>query len=880
MTRASSAPPGLPANITPPPGLPPDLGVSLSGEQYFPDITAGLGLKATVVVSVPKEEAFNANLSMEISFNAKASGGGIRAFYFDGIAYFMSNLKIDVAPAFNINDPAAVKAEAHIDVQFTPQFKLHGSFATYLKVGDVLEGAGTNGKITNAEFHIEPGKWYINIGTPSDPQGIRLKLGGATLAEIKMYMDIGKNIPPMPPLPAKVKALTGMGNFMANETLRASGNGFAFGSSIQIGDGQRKCLPGCDAFLYFYAKVLASAGFDLMLQDYGEAVCSNNDNEPLGINGWYASGQAYMLLESALGVGFKIFGQRKEVDILDVGVAAALQMKLPNPFWAKGAVGGKFRVMGGLVKGDIKFSFTVGESCQYSGGTNPDDNLLVINSLEPINEAERVDVAIHPNVTFNLPVGKEFLQSGASGSVTFQTQLAYAKLTYNGYDLPVDYVWQDDNTYLKLIPRVMLPPFDTVFLEVKVNIYKNNQLQAPDVKTAVFTTGPSYAEIPDFNVKASYPLDGQYNFYPSEWMSQKGYILLYANQPDLLALNAQQGKVSARITSAAGNAVNFPVTYSSAEAKLEFPLPAGNFSPQTLYKLEIIAKDGPANGGESTSRPGAAFRSGIPGSPESQENVLYDAYFRTSQYPRFFDKIAAFGDQQGLSVPAEYGSFKIPILTEPFDEFEIGQTGPVDLVQMSAKLEQTNWYASHVKPLIYEKYAGNQPGNYGIWIDERPAEPHGRIPYKAVLLESAQGGVSLRVNAAHFESGNPPAPGEPQQVYYLAPKVIGQDWDDICRDVWDYITNSWAGTCCLNYNCCYYINPNNGCSVTCDGYTNAEAYRNYYIGYMLPNETLRNMYRKIGLNLPASGAYPIEVSYRLPGLGHTTSIRSVNLQKN
>lgn len=879
MSRASSGP-GLPANPTPSPDLPANLGVSLSGVQYNPDITAGLGLKATVVIALPKEEAFNANLTLEALFNSKASGGGLRSIDFEGIAYFMTPVKITVAPEFSIDDPAVMKAKAVINVQFTPKFKLHGDLETFLKVGDVIEGLGPNGRVTNTEFHIEEGKWYINMGTPAVPQGLRLSLGGLTLAEIGMYMDIGNNIPPMPPLPAKVKALTGMGNFMANESLRASGNGFAFGASVKIGDGTRKCVPDCDAPIYFYAKILAMAGFDLMLQDYGDATCSNMGNGQLGINGWYASGQAYMLMEAAVGVGFKLFGVRKEMEILGVGAAAAVQMKLPNPFWAKGAVGGKFSVLGGLVKGDIKFNFTIGNSCQISGGSNPSDNLQVITNFDPISGAEQVDVAVHPGITFSLPIGKDFELSDANGTAVFKTELAYARLKYEGYYLPVTPVWQDDNMFLELVPLAMLPENDSVTLEVKVNIYKNNQALTPEIKTAGFWTGYSYEEIPDFNVKASYPIDGQYNFYPSEWMSQKGYILLNANQPDLLDVSAQNGRLVARITPSSGQAFENPVTYIPAQAKIEFPMPAAKLPLQTLFKLELIKKVQPLNsnnsGQENSNNKSASSTPGI-GDPE--DKVIFDVYFRTSQYPSFYDKIAGFATQQGASLNGGHGTFKNPVLGEKFDEYEIKGTDVGDMVFILAKLEQTNWFTSYIKPLIYNKYGGNQPNPMGIWVNERPAEPLGRIPAKAVSLEAADGGASLHVTADHFASGTAPVAATPQYMNYLAPHAIASDYHDICTDVWNYLFASAEGLCCMQYNCCYYVPvPNQTCSANCGIYDNAEDFRNNYYLTALPNQELRNLFLGVDLTPPYSGAYPLEVTYKLPGLGNTTSIRSINLQ--
>jgi hypothetical protein len=880
MTRDTSETP-LPNNETASPGLPPNLGVSLSGIHYIPDQTAGLGFKATVVICIPKENAFNANLSLEVLFN---SGGSLRAINLDGIAFFMDNIKLGLPPKFKASNTAALKAEAHIGAQFTPEFKLHGTLDAYLNVGNVLTGVGPNGHMIDAEFHIEPGYWYINIGTPEHPCGVKLKLGGASLATMQTYIDIGKNIPPMPPLPAAVQSMTGMGSFMQQESARATGRGFAFGANISIGDGQKKCLPACDAPFYYYANILATAGFDLMIQDYGDAQCSNT-NEPIGINGWYASGQAYALLQSGVGVGVKVFGIQKEVEVLSVGGAAALQMKLPNPFWARGAVGGYFSVLGGLVKGNVDFQFTVGESCQIVGGNNSENDLAVIAYLSPVDGSDQVDVAAHPSATFNIPIGQNYVVNDAisNQSVTFKAELDYARIKYKGYVMPSDVVWQEDKLFLEVIPRFMFPRYDTVTFEVKVNIFKNNQPLEPEIKTVSFISGDDYEGIPDFNVKASYPQDGQYNFYSAEWSEQKGYILLNANQPDLFAINSTSGRVVARVTAASGQSFETQAKYDINQKKIEFGLPSGQFQSQMLYKLELVKmQSGPtyASSGGNASKASAA--GSVTENPT--ELILYDTYFRTSLYTKFSDKVTALAAQNIPPVNSLTGTFRLPVNIEPFDRYETGGVANSDgMITATALLSQTNWYRDSIKPVMYDLYAGSTPGSNGIWIDERLPETYGRIPYKAVFIETTSGGNDLCVTSEQFKSGLANTFNANQSVHYFVPAVVSQDWGDLCIDVNYYVRALCAleddCPCCISWGCCAYMAGSYGCLSTCNNYANPILYANYYIQQRLPTQALRNMFLYKNLSAPIAGTYPVSMSYQLPGTNTVTSIRTLNIVK-
>ena len=78
----------------------------------------------------------------------------------------------------------------------------------------------------------------------------------------------------------------------------AGGRGLAFGASLQLNTGDLR-------FLIFYANFAAGLGFDVMLKDYGDSHCEGR-SERIGVNGWYAHGQAYAYLQGELGVRVKI----------------------------------------------------------------------------------------------------------------------------------------------------------------------------------------------------------------------------------------------------------------------------------------------------------------------------------------------------------------------------------------------------------------------------------------------------------------------------------------------------------------------------------------------------------------------------------------------
>ena len=239
-------------------------------------------------------------------------------------------------------------------------------------------------------MHFEPNTWYIHIGTPA--QRIRMALAG--FARVHGYLMMGSDIPELPQPPETVRSLLGVKgeSYDANreENNLATGKGIVFGAGVDISVDQ--------TYLMFFAKANLGAGFDIMLKKYADNLrCADSEGE-IGINQWYAKGQAYAYVQGSIGIKVKIFRRKRRFKILELGVAALLQAELPNPTWMQGTVGGRFRILGGLIKGKCKFKMTVGNRCNLE--ERPPEDITMIADMSPKKGDQNVDVFASPQVVF------------------------------------------------------------------------------------------------------------------------------------------------------------------------------------------------------------------------------------------------------------------------------------------------------------------------------------------------------------------------------------------------------------------------------------------------------------------------------------------------
>ncbi|WP_233195807.1 hypothetical protein [Aquimarina sp. MAR_2010_214] len=353
----------------------PDAGpdFSPSGLSYIPDETTRLGMKAAVFAAIGDESAIAVSAGFEIEFNKSA---GVNRIGFYGEAQFMQafsfpnpvaqltsklggmvdnelvNGVMDTEIGSTLMDkateeyPTEIVGEVALSAKFAMEldFKnksLHATLDVYANAGSIIQGRASGGRAGWGVVHISPGEWYVHMGTPTDRLGLKMGIGPLSM-ETGGYFMMGDKIPGSPPPPPEVARILGVEadvlDYMRDENALGDGRGFAFGSDFKLDTGDLR-------FLIFYARFQAGLGFDIMLKDYGEARCVNTGDE-VGINGWYANGQAYAYMQGELGIRIKLFFIKKKIPIIKGGTALLMQAKGPNPFWMRGYAGGYFDLLG------------------------------------------------------------------------------------------------------------------------------------------------------------------------------------------------------------------------------------------------------------------------------------------------------------------------------------------------------------------------------------------------------------------------------------------------------------------------------------------------------------------------------------------------------
>jgi hypothetical protein len=648
-----------------------NLGTSLSGVQYYPSSDRGLGLRLALMMTAEKEEAFSATVGLEAIFNSKQGGGGINKMALDGFIQFMTIPKPELVPVKSssqgLDNPAnsipnASKVAGFISIQYNFDENIFdANFRVFFNTNN-LSGSG------DARLYFSPAKWFINIGEPAQDKRVNLSMqvpGLPTNAlQMTAYLDIGNGIPAMPPLSAHIRELTGLGATQGAESTRGSGNGFAFGADLQVKTGEIQ-------FLILYASLNAGVGFDLQLQEYNGASCAGGGE--LGINGWYASGQLWAYVQAEVGLQLKKNGNKFPIASLSAGVA--LQGQLPNPFWARGSLAGRYKILGGLAKGNFNFKFTIGQPCELvdeSGQPIPEPELSLISELRPQNNALGVSQIARPQAVFTLPMNKASVPmlDEAGNTVYYQTSLSKLELRDSlGQVIATEVTYSKDSLQITLVPDELLPANARFTLYTEASCSQNGQVLVTDRDSVLFRTGPASSGIPADNVAFSYPAVGMQSFYRYEKADRKGYIQLKLGQKELLALGQP---VFARFEGG-GSTTETLVSYSNFERLLNFDIPADAIQPATAYTLSIVS------GGK----------------------VLLSFPFRSSQYAYFKDKMAAFAAAASNSWQDWNLNFSAPA-SEPFDDAEaLGRSGEPALVGFEMVIDNYTWYTNNLKKMYY-----------------------------------------------------------------------------------------------------------------------------------------------------------------------------------
>ena len=109
----------------------------------------------------------------------------------------------------------------------------------------------------------------------------------------------------------------------------------------------------------------------------------------------------------------------------------------------RGVVGGQFSILGGLIKGDCKFSITIGEECKIEG-VSAVTGVKVIADVKPQSSDGEVDVFTTPQAAFNLAIDKDFEMLDLDGNYkAYRVKFGSFKVTSNGKDIPGNLQWNE-----------------------------------------------------------------------------------------------------------------------------------------------------------------------------------------------------------------------------------------------------------------------------------------------------------------------------------------------------------------------------------------------------------------------------------------------------
>lgn len=755
---------------------------SPTGLSYVPDDKYGLGVKSMVFLGLVDEAVVNASAGFEILFNKR---GGVsklgfygeaqmlKAFEFDNpVAKLTDKLKnvtsglgadklvnnsefvktfTDVAKENDSGEiVGAVSISAYMGMEHDFENNVfHAEFDLYVNVaGGVVQGRASKGRAGWGVFHVDKETWYLHMGTPEDRLGLKVGIGSFSI-ESGGYLMMGHKIPGSPPPPPEVAEILGVDvkelDYMRDENALGEGRGFAFGQDFKLDTGDMSAL-------FFYARFVAGGGYDIMLKDYGDAKCKGS-NDQIGINGWYANGQAYAYLQGELGIRIKLFFVKKKIPIIKAGAAVLLQAKAPNPVWMRGYLGGHYNLLGGLVKGKFRFKVTIGEECEFIDAS-PLGGIKVITDVTPKDGSKEIDVFAAPQAAFNLKVNEAIIVPEDDGDKTYKIILEQFKVFDDTKkEITGTLEWNSSNTSVTFVSTDILPPntnltaaVEVSFQELVNGVYRTVNVdgkKAVEFEERKFTTGTAPNYIPLRNIEYSYPVVDQKHFYENE--HDKGYILLKRGQDYLFDDAVWKSDVAIQDISGSKQIVDF--LYNEASNRIEYTMP--NVEQQQEYSLIINSSPKDRTTGVSTE----SYNNVTTGSNDntaeirtnSAENVSKDGVierlkynFRTSNYKTFKQKIKALNATQYQWGKVYSDVLYLSVKLKPYEGFELAElvgtkhTANTPLITLMSTLTD-DYFIKDMNPPMYAKY----PLNNQYYFVDRDVSEYGAPPSKALRLMSS-----------------------------------------------------------------------------------------------------------------------------------------------
>ncbi len=685
-------------------------GASASCYRFVPDEDGAFGVKAMTTLGLPGDpRPFNADAELSATFNGRT--GGLERAQFAGDMWMMAEGRTALeglsqhgrnqAPLWG----ASRMTFTYVGTEDGRAPVFDGTFSINLAVprsSCVVCGEG------ELFIHFGPDDWYIWVGRPwssGAPVGVTLQIGDIRLAQVASYLQLGSRLDPPPPMPPEVVAITGgrAKHSLRMPALFSTGGGAAFGQQLDFNTGRLE-------FLVFYGRLRLLTGYDVTLRRVTEGISCAGVLPPIGMNGWYGMGQVYAYAAADLGMHVDVWFYEGDVEILSCEAGAALQAGLPNPTWLKGAVGGRFSALGGLVEGNVNFRFTVGTECRppVSGPLS----MPLISDMSPTNGDRGVDVMVAPQAAFTFSIGEPFeveeYVEGSDEPVIRRFRVVLDEVYLRESGRTVRGTWTLESPDLVVFePHDMLKGHTRYEWGVRVRgeeydfstgrwvVAQDAGRPVSQTKEVEFVTGDAPQVILPSNIAAMYPQDGQRYVLPGEMA--EGFIALRRGMPDLLAPSDRVVKV--RVVDAGGMEHIVTAHYDALRRRLEFPLEG--LQTNQMYLLEVLSVARRSLGDVVQSdrfgdvladhrmvvireqvladQPVYLRRKVLPHQRyRAGERRLYYHYFATSQYQTLADKVnALFGGRRAhLICGQECLGLEVTVENPPewFDQYDISQS--------------------------------------------------------------------------------------------------------------------------------------------------------------------------------------------------------------
>lgn len=651
------------------------VGASSSGTQYIPDRNTLFGCKATVEFgTVSTRKAFNGNGTLEFAFDKE----GLSSVGLYAKAYFITDIEK--------RSQASVYAEFESLMDIN-NWSFTASLETFINVGGIIKGTGTNNSAGTAYMKFSKDRWYIYIGQPAVGKRISVEMAGVG---VEAYFVIGDSIPAMPSISELIPDYHGsMAGSQRDLSALSGGAGFAFGAKLAFEENYKLWRIRLDA--------AAAVGFDIMLKNVGRSTHCEGRSGTVGINGWYAMGQAYVWAEGGLSFDAGWWG---DYDLARLSASLILKAELPNPTYVAGSVEVEFDVCGGLFSGSFDFTLEFGDKCKVAGEKEL-AQAAIIKSVEPTNGTDDVPITSNIVVNFNQPVGIDFTLKGN----TFKIDTTELKLTEGNNIVAFESSFDEKNKTMTIVPKSILSPNTSYKLSIMLGLKRKlpgmesyspvieNNLEVSESRIIDFHTGKqTKIEILANNIAYSYPLPLQGNVYKNDFDS--GYISLKKPQMELLKkpanFSGDTWKQQVRFTSTSGTTLMSDLNVTNEGNYFSFKLPS-TLIAKTVYKMELVYT-------EILSAEDIALNK-VP-----NEAVIYSSWFRISMFPTFSNKINAFTHDLILSPDIDG---KTMVLSERFkgkEFFDLYEIGAGEKL-VTCKFDTTNdaWLRD-LYPLFYNLY--------------------------------------------------------------------------------------------------------------------------------------------------------------------------------